>query len=319
LRGTIGREYKVNYYFTGAYHGFDEDLGKRWTFVDAWLSFPLGSPATLLTVGKTKETFDYEVVSSFHNLPQAERILNPFFVSRNIGAKISQVFANHRMTFSAGVFNDWWTTPDSFKDSGTDFSARLTGLLWDQPEAERFFHLGISGRYVGADDNVLRYKDPPESHVADNYVDTGDLPADHAWNLGLEALWSEGPFSILSEYNRAWVRSDETGNPEFSGYYVTASWVLTGESRAYDRTTGFARRIMPKCRGGAPELVARFSHIDLDDKSVQGGKFDKTYVGINWWATRRWKLAFGWGHTWLDRFGKTGVTDSFLTRFQWIY
>ena len=34
---------------------------------------------------------------------------------------------------------------------------------------------------------------------------------------------------------------------------------------------------------------------------------------------RRWKIGFGWGHTWLDRFGKTGVTDSFLTRIQWVY
>ena len=72
-------------------------------------------------------------------------------------------------------------------------------------------------------------------------------------------------------------------------------------------------------RWGAPELVARFSHEDLDDGAVQGGKFDKTYLGLNWWATRRWKLGFGWGHTWLDRFGTTGVTDSFQTRLQWIY
>ena len=52
---------------------------------------------------------------------------------------------------------------------------------------------------------------------------------------------------------------------------------------------------------------------------AMGGKFNKTYLGINWWATRRWKFGFGWGHTWLDRFGKTGVTDSFQTRIQWIY
>jgi hypothetical protein len=39
-------------------------------------------------------------------------------------------------------------------------------------------------------------KDAPESNVADNYVDTGELPADHAWRLGAEALWNEGPFSV---------------------------------------------------------------------------------------------------------------------------
>ena len=72
-------------------------------------------------------------------------------------------------------------------------------------------------------------------------------------------------------------------------------------------------------RSGAPELVARFSNVDLDGGTVAGGKFNKTYLGVNWWATRRWKFGFGWGHTWLDRFAMTGVTDSFQTRFQWIY
>ena len=75
---------------------------------------------------------------------------------------------------------------------------------------------------------------------------------------------------------------------------------------------------MPRGRWGAPELAARFSHDDLDDGVVHGGTFDKTSLGLNWWATRRWKFGVGWGHTWLDRFRETGVTDSIQTRFQWI-
>jgi len=320
LRCTIGTDYKFNYFVTGVYKGFDTDPEKKWDLVDLWFAFPLGSPATKLIVGKTKETFDYEMVGDSANLPQQERVLNPFFVSRNVGAKITHVFGEEqRMTLSGGVFNDWWTKDQSLEESGTDVSTRMTGLLWDQPNAKRYFHLGLSGRYAGADNNTLRYKGRPESNVAGNYVDSGNLPADHAWHLGLEALWNEGPFSILAEYNRAWVDSPSKGNPEFSGYYITASWVITGETRPYDRTVGYARRVMPESRWGAPEIVARFSHVDLDDADVQGGKFDKTYLGVNWWATRRWKVGFGWGHTWLDRFGKTGVTDSFLTRIQWVY
>jgi phosphate-selective porin OprO/OprP len=318
LRGTIGCSYKVSYLITASYNG-DADPGHRMSLVDASLSFPIGGPATQLTLGKTKETFDYEVVSSFPNLPQQERVLNPFFVTRNIGAKISQVFANQRMTASAGLFNDWWMQGNSIRHNGTDASARITGLVWDESDTQRYFHLALSGRYVGGDGNTLRYKGRPESNVADNYVDTGDLPADHAWQLGAEALWNEGPFSVLAEYNRAWVDSPATGNPGLYGYYILASWVITGESRRYDRTVGYARRVMPTGRWGAPELVARFSHVDLDDGPVQGGRFDKTYLGINWWTTRRLKIGFGWGRTWLDRFDKTGVTDSFLTRLQWIY
>jgi len=196
---------------------------------------------------------------------------------------------------------------------------RLTGLARYANEGRSYLHLAVSSRYVGADNDTLRYKGRPESNASDNFVDTGCFTAAHAWHLGLEALWNEGPLSVLAEYNRAWVDSPVSGDPEFSGYYVTASWVLTGEHRPYDRTVAYARRVMPKDRWGAPELVARFSHVDLNDGVVQGGRFDKTYVGLNWWATQHWKLGFGWGRTWLDRFGATGVTDSGLLRFQYVH
>jgi phosphate-selective porin OprO/OprP len=320
FRGAIGTEYKVSYLFAAEYKGFETEPEDLWNLSDLSFTFPLGGPATRLTVGKTKETFAYEMVGDAANLPQQERVLTPFFVSRNVGAKVSHVFgADQRMTLSGGVFNDWWVNGDSLADSGTDVTARFTGLVWDKADGKSFLHLGVSGRYAGADNNTMRYKGRPESNVAGNYVDTGSLPGDHAWHLGLEALWNEGPVSVLAEYNRAWVGSGASGNPEFSGYYITGSWILTGETRPYDRTVGYARRVMPKGRWGAPELVVRFAHEDLNDGMVQGGSFDKTYLGLNWWATRRWKLGFGWGHTWLDRFGNTGVTDSFQTRIQWIY
>jgi phosphate-selective porin OprO/OprP len=76
---------------------------------------------------------------------------------------------------------------------------------------------------------------------------------------------------------------------------------------------------MPTRRWGAPEIVARLSTVDLDDGSVAGGSFDKVYLGVNWWATRRWKAGAGWGRTWLDRFGVEGRTDAVQLRAQWIF
>ena len=51
---------------------------------------------------------------------------------------------------------------------------------------------------------------------------------------------------------------------------------------------------------------------------MHGRSFDKTYLGFNWWAIRRWKFGTGWGRTCLNRLGTRGVTDSVLTRLQWI-
>ena len=320
VRGAIGHDYKVGYLFAAEYKGFETDPEVTWQVTDVSFTFPLAGPGTKLTAGKTKETFAYEMIGDAANLAQQERVLSPFFVSRNVGIKLTQVLGkDHRMTASAGVFNDWWVHGDSFAKSGTDVSGRFTGLLWDRNEGTSFLHLGVAGRYAGADNNTLRYKGRPESNVADNYVDSGNLSADHAWHQGLEALWNEGPYSLLAEYDRAQVISSASGDPTFIGYYVTASWIPTGETRPYDRTVGYARRVMPRGRWGAPELVGRFSHVDLNDGVVHGGAFDKTYLGLNWWATRRWKLGGGWGHTRLDRSSLNGVTDNYMMRFQWIF
>jgi phosphate-selective porin OprO and OprP len=46
---------------------------------------------------------------------------------------------------------------------------------------------------------------------------------------------------------------------------------------------------------------------------------DKRAIGLNWWATRRWKIGADYGLTELDRFGKSGTTQSLHMRMQWIY
>lgn len=91
FHSTLGSDYKVGYLVALAYKGFDMEPEKTRDVVDLSFSFPLGSPATKLTVGKTKETFGYEMAGDAASLPSQERVLSPFFLSRNIGAKLTQV------------------------------------------------------------------------------------------------------------------------------------------------------------------------------------------------------------------------------------
>lgn len=137
--------------------------------------------------------------------------------------------------------------------------------------------------------------------------------------MATELLWNEGPYSLLAEYDQAWLSAPAVGDPEFSGYYLTASWVATGEHRPYDRKVGYARRVMPTKPWGAWELAVRYGRVDLDDAGASGGTLDEWFVGVNWWATRRWKASISFADADLDRFGVAGRTKFYLTRLQWIW
>lgn len=319
LAGSIGKSYKVSYLIAVNYNGLNSGYSELWQWYDICFGFPLGSPATVLSVGKTKETFLYEMVGDAANLMQQERSMDPFFRPRNVGAKVTHVFGpKHTATLSGGVFNDSWVDGGGLETAGTDFTVRYTSLALDRPEKRRLLHLGASVRYAGTPNDVVSFRGRPQSHVSSYYVDTGHFPGDHSWNGGVEALWFEKQFSLLAEYAPAWVSAPEAGNPAFSGVYGSVSWFLTGEQRPYDRTKGYARRVVPKGHWGAHEVVAQFTHVDLEDGVIHGGSFDRFGLGFNWWATYGWKIGFGWGHIRLYDGGTTGTTNSLQTRLQWV-
>ena len=99
--GSIGKDYKVSYQIGGEYKGFDTDPVQSWQLTDLAFTFPIGGPNNKLTVGKTKETFSYEMVGDAANLPQHERLLSPFFVSRNVGVQLSNSVLDGRATWTA--------------------------------------------------------------------------------------------------------------------------------------------------------------------------------------------------------------------------
>ena len=270
-------------------------------------------------IGKQKQPFASEVAGLSILYPQQERILSPFFVTRSIGIKASGQMANERMTWAVGWFNEWLETDASFSESGNDYVARMTGLAYISPDNRNYLHIGVGVRSAGPDLQTYRMSGRPESHVADMYVDTGDFTADRVLEWGADLTWQQGPFMFVTEYIKAYVNSEEIGNPRFSGGYVLLSWMLTGESRPYFRAIGSFGPITPTSRFGAFELVTRYSHIDLTDGPIEGGVLGKWYFGANWWISRQWKAGVGYGLADLDRDGVIGNTHMLLFRLQWFY
>ena len=308
-----------HYLISLEYHGVDGGhLNEDLAFYDYAIAFPAGAIGEV-TVGKMKETFSYEVVGDSASLPHVERIQQPFFATRSVGVRVDKVLPGERGTLAAGVFNDWFDKHVSYNDSRWDFTARATAVPVWEFDGRRFLHVGASIRYQGADQGVVRLKGQPESHVASNYVDTGIIPATHANNVGTEVLWNEKSVSVLGEYIESWVSSDTAGDPRFHGWYVTGSWIITGETRPYDRHVGYARKVTPKNHWGAVEIVARHESEDLKDKSVDGGHMVKWYAGVNYYPTHRLRVSLGTGRTTLDKSGVVGNTRQTFARVQWVY
>lgn len=97
------------------------------------------------------------------------------------------------------------------------------------------------------------------------------------WRFGAEFVWTPGPFSVKAEY----ARSDEErlrqglgdvnlSDVVASGWYVSGSWAVTGESKS----GGIGPR-RPLFRGGfgALELAMRYEELGFGSESNEGPAF----------------------------------------------
>lgn len=316
ILGNLLDNERLIYRFSAQYRGFDIDPERNWDVTDASVAWLLNNRGSRINVGQIRETFSYETLANTATTPTNERVINVFSAARNIGVSITHVFGAERdWTASIGLYRDSF----GFSGSGAGATARLTHLLWASTDGSRFMHVGAAWRHRPDDNGSIRYRGRPGSNVADNFVDTGDFAATGAHHVGVEALWNQGGLSVLGEYILARVSAPTYGNPLFQGVYLTGSWVLTGEHRDYDRAAGLARRLVPRGRWGAPEIVARYSAVDLESRGIRGGSFDRFEVGLNWWATMRWKWGLSAGRVWSRQVDQRGRTDNLLLRAQWIY
>jgi phosphate-selective porin OprO/OprP len=297
------------YYFAPNFNGLQVTPPKnQFQIYDLYLGFR--TPVGLLSVGQQKETFVYEMVGLSMNLPQQERVLNPFFQSRALGVKLaSPLLHNKRATYSLGWF------PLNY--DGNQFTGRTTYLPYISDDDARYVHVGVDYRYLGSANHTLQFSGKPESNVADSYVNTGKFPANYANELDYEFVATVKSVSLYGEYARAWVNAPASLNPEFFGYYILGSWVITGETRPYDRATGYGKRILPTKPSGAWEFVAQFSRDDLNSGLVQGGSMGLGYVGVNWWRNNYWKFGLGYGITGLTADNAYGIMKRLQFRVQW--
>lgn len=304
--------------------GFEQGDLSEFVLYDYRVSIPIGSAT--LSLGKTKETISMSRLSAMIYEPaQQERasVADGLLPARNIGIVINNSFLKERMTWSAGVFNNWIEVEQSFSENPTVFTGRITALPLVSEDESNLLHLGIAGRYSNAAGGV-RYKAKTEIFSGPVSVDTDPIDdAASTFHYGLELAWRKGPFILMSEYIQSNVSSTTFNSPSFKGYNVVASYVLSGEMREYNKRSGLVKRVKVanevKSGGwGTWEVYSRWSSIDLTDQNVYGGVMNTLSLGLNWWPLSSIQANVNYRYSTLDRFGEQGFNHGLVTRLSFM-
>lgn len=260
-----------------------------------------GLDAFDVKVGHHKPSFGFENNTSSNYIMTMERstATNAFARSEILGANL--LGGGENWSWGLGVFNEDGGSSDTGDDEDISVDGRITTNVLTLADAntDNVFHVGAGVSHRRPTGNV-RFRARPVGDGA-NIIDTGNFGSVDSVNILSAELGSViGPFTFQGEYFDTEVNRDG-GNSDanFDGYFAQVGWLLTGESRPYNASTGKFGRIKPnnpfslKNGGaGAWEVVGAFSNTDLNDASagITGGEADVTTLGVNWHLTDHVRL-----------------------------
>ena len=297
-------DFKMQYDFAGG----DAD------FKDVYFGIK-GVPALgNVRVGQFKEPFSLEEQMSSNNITSIERAnVNRLSPSRSAGVMLYNNYVDQRVTGAVGIFRGADDSYGNYKGDGHAATARVTGLPYKNDDGSQLLHLGVG--YSHRDDDTASYKFSSDHAMAPSTkYKISDV--DDTSLLGLEAALKLNSFSLQSEWIEADV--DAATGGDLDGYYVQASYVLTGESRSYDTASGVFKGVSPGTKFldngglGAWEATLRWSNLDYTD--LNGGDEAESWtVGLNWYLNKNVRALFNYTDVDLDS-GEDGSV--FGTRFQ---
>jgi phosphate-selective porin OprO and OprP len=277
-----------------------------------------------LFIGRSKEGFSLnKVMTGYDGWTMERATMNDATVPLLAdGFKWMGYLPKHGFMWNLGYYNDIFSKGQSFSSYSSQEVARLAWLpIRAVSETHSLLHLGINFQYGKPFNNQFQFRSRPEAFTAPYFVDTGKFPATAAFMTGPEIYYRRKSWLFGSEYWIDKVSSPSTRNPLFNGGDVVATWIITGETRTYNTVGGYFRAVLPRRPvfdggPGAWELVSRYSYINLDSGTLQGGRFGRFTEQLNWYLSQYVRLEFAYGYGHLDRFGFNGNTQFFQSRIQ---
>ena len=297
---------------------------------DAYLEFRRLPCVQNLRIGHFKEPFSLEELTSSRYITFMERSLpNVFVPSRNAGAMLHGALFDDLLTFAGGWFRDvndqgfgWGQGGAASTDGDNVFTGRLTASPVYLEKGRYVVHLGAAYSYRELD-GLLRYRQRPEAHLLQRFVDTGNVAVNEIHVVGGELAAVVGPFHAEAEYVGAYPTRAASADLNFCGWYAQVGYFLTGETRPYKRASGTFDRAKPKKPYGkdggfgAVEVAGRYSELDLRQGATNGGTLRDYTAGLNWYVNNNVRLMFNYIHSDLDRSAAVrGDADIFTMRLQ---
>jgi len=258
--------------------------------------------------GNDKEPQGLEELTSSKYITFMERSMvnEAFAPGRNLGVSVGTGGDNYSVR--GGVYTNGI---DNGSDAATtDWSA--TGRVTFAPLAEKteVIHLGVSGSYRGFDDNSGPRIRLRNFHNGTRFVSTGNIAAEGQMTFGAEAAAVFGPFSAQGEYYTSTLEGNGAGSADidYDGWYVMASYFITGESRAYKANKGEFGRVKSE---GAIEVAARYEMVDLEDTGFGTDASETTALtlGVNYYFNPYVRAMLNYGTAEYDFTAASGAAD----------
>ena len=243
----------------------------------------LGFSNVEIAVGQISEPFSLETATSSSDTTFMERGLpNAFSPPSNLGIRISAAPVKE-FYLEVGGYTEDHTNLNNLKKS---FTGRVTHAPINTKNWT--LHFGTMGSYRLLKDRRQRYRSRAESSLTPAWFTTGTIKdVDKVVLTGLETAAVWGSVSVQAEYERANISlGDGDQRQRVDGYYVYASWFLTGESRPYKK--GSFESIKPRNDGGAWEVAVRKSAIN--DKINSDENMSDITLGLNWYINKKARL-----------------------------
>jgi len=232
-------------------------------------------------------------------------------------------------------------------DEGSQLTGRIAYRFHSDERSN--YQIGFDGaRILNKPNGLLSFGDRPETRVDGTQLVGFGFPglqtavqAKTGWLYGAEAAMNYGPLYLSGEYYR--YRLDRTDpslkDPEFGGWYLQASYFLTGEARPYlpaSAAWGSPAVVSPFALDsgswGSWELKARYSNNDfnaligdpLAANSVFGGEQNIITLGANWYLNRNLRWMFDYLIVDVDRQNSNGQQvgqdfSAFVNRLQFSF